>query len=174
MSALGFALLAKLGLRDDEADALKNTAIAKEAIYVRDESGIGYTEIPSNFMEASENAFAKLARAQVMRIYDSDDDDEKEQVKLQVKPAQQRRFIPQRLRKKSIGSLSNEDLAHILATDQPVSGTMETVKTIEEETARVEAAPQTVAEEEKPRRRRRRHRHHHEGEEQPAPVETVV
>lgn len=170
MSALGFALLAKLGLRDDEAEALKNSTIAKEAIYVRDESGIGYTEIPSNFMEASENAFAKLQRAHVMKIYDSDDDEE-EKVKLEVKPAQQRRFIPQRLRKRSIGSLSNEDLAHILATDHPVSGTMETVKTVEEAT---EPAAEPAAEEEKPRRRRRRHRHHHEGEDQQVPAETVV
>lgn len=173
MSSLGFALLAKLGLRSEEANLLKKKSDPNEAIYVRDERGIGYTEIPSNFLEASENAFAKLQRARIIRVIDSDEEEEKP-IKLERKPAQQRRYIPERLRKKDVGSMSNEDLAHIFASDRPISNTMETVKAVEESVETAEEIAQNT-EEEKPRRRRRRHRHHHQdGEEQQAPAEPVV
>ena len=154
MSALGLSLLTKLGLRPDQVESLKKMKPKTEAVYVRDQTGLGYTHQAPDFMQASENAFAKLqAAAKMVRSEDEDDG------KMDVKPLQHKVFIPTRLRKRTVGSLSQEDLACILATDKPaalpVEAVVETAAAAEEEAG------------EQPRRRRRR-RHHPRTEEAPA------
>ena len=149
MSALGIALLTKLGLRPDQVDALKKTRPKTEAVYVRDQAGLGYTNMVPDFMQASEDAFAKLQAAAKMVRSESEED-----TKLTVKQQQHRVFIPSRLRKRPVTSLSSEDLACIMATDKPSAVPVEAV------------ADAPAAEDGEPRRRRRRrHRHHTESEE---------
>lgn len=140
--SLGLALLGKLGLKD-EAIAEKSKP-KQEKMYSRDQTGLGYTRTAPDFLKASEEAFAKLQAAATVPVVDDDDSP----AKLTVKPAQQRVFIPARLRKRSIGSLSNEDIAHVLSNDRPTPVDLDAVKVCDPE----------------PQRRRRRRHHRTEGE----------
>jgi hypothetical protein len=113
--AIGFALLAKLGLSQEEADSHKNDRPSDaKTLFVRDQSGIGYREKNPDFMEATDRAFARLHAS----IKSSEP---KDGPPMTVKPPQQRGFIPARLRKMPITSLSAEDLACVLARDVPTS-----------------------------------------------------
>jgi hypothetical protein len=138
---LGFALLAKLGMSENAASAQKTDVSATtEAIYARDQSGIGFTEVQPDFLKATEAAFAKIQSAAKIEPCD-------EPGRMTVKATEPRFFIPARLRKKSVKSLSSEDLACILASSEPVSLPMDSVPLSED----VPEGPH--------KRRKKRHRH---------------
>lgn len=146
---IGFSLLTKLGLSSEEAEEHKNDKPSDAiTIYAKDQTGIGYEERKSDFILQTDAAFAKLRAARV-GVTDKKNNEEK----LETKPSHQRFFIPSRLKKKSTGSLSNEDLAVILAKPEASTVPVESIKDNTEENQEGE------------RKRRRKHRKHHEEEE---------
>jgi hypothetical protein len=132
MAGIGYALLAKLGLPPEEAEAHKDDKPSNTITLIpRGQSGVGYTE-PSVDLLAADQAFAKL-NAKVKETMPSGP-------KMTVKPPAQRVFIPPRLRKKPVSSFSNEDLACVFAVEAPTSLPIEAITA------------------EEPKKRRRRHR----------------
>ncbi|KAH0791170.1 hypothetical protein GPJ56_004909 [Histomonas meleagridis] len=133
---LGFSLLTKLGLSQEEADQHKNDKPSDAiTVYAKDQTGIGYAENKFDFVLETDATFAKLqaSRVGVEEINSTQ--------KMEVKPPQQRFFIPTRLKKKPLHSLSTEDLAVILAKPEPVAVPVETI----------------INEDSKPHKKRRKH-----------------
>jgi hypothetical protein len=137
MAGIGFALLAKLGLPSEEAEAHKDDKPSNAiTILPRDQSGVGYTAPSVDFLAVTEQAFAKLNACVKAAALAGP--------KMLVNPPATRGFIPARLRKKPVSSFSNEDLACVFAVEAPTSLPVEAV---------------TAEGPEAPGRRRRRHRH---------------
>ena len=138
-SSIGLIILKNLGLTDAEAEILENQKPEKmNTVYARDQSGLGYKKQSTNYVADANDVFARLSAKMSQQ--------EKPQSS-SIAPGtgvQTKRFIPKRLQKKSIGSLSHEDLATILGTEQPT-----------------DAPEQIVTTDEEPKKHRRKHRHHH-------------
>ena len=120
---LGFSLLTKLGLSQEEADSHKNDKPSDAiTVYAKDQTGIGYSEKKYDFVLETDAAFAKLqaSRVGVKKATDTP--------KMEIKPAQQKFFIPSRLKKKPLHSLSTEDLAVILAKPEPTAIPVDSLK----------------------------------------------
>ena len=94
----------KLGLTESEAQHFDEPEEVKYT-FARDQVGIGYSA-PQTSLPDLDSTFARLAAISKMKKNDAPKIEAK-------KPAQTRFFIPSRLKKKSIGSLSNEDLTSI-------------------------------------------------------------
>ncbi|KAH0789551.1 hypothetical protein GPJ56_006517 [Histomonas meleagridis] len=123
---LGFSLLTKLGLSQEEADLHKNDKPSDAiTIYAKDQTGIGYTENKYDFVLETDAAFAKLqaSRVGIKKTNDAP--------KMETNPPQQRYWIPSRLKKKPLHSLSAEDLAVILAKPEPVEVPVDAIKSDE-------------------------------------------
>ena len=138
-SSIGLIILKNLGLTNAEAEVLeKQTPEKLNTIFARDQSGLGYRKQSTNYVADANDVFARLS-AKMNR---------KETTKSASSIAgtgiQTKRFIPKRLQKKSIGSLSNEDLATILGTEEKSSPPPEEIIDINEE----------------PKKHRHKHKHH--------------
>ena len=146
-SSIGLIILKNLGLTDEEAEILENQKPERiNTVFARDQSGLGYKKQSTNYVADANDVFARLS-AKVNK---------QETVQTSsIAPGtgiKTKRFIPKRLQKKSIGSLSSEDLATILGTSEKSYDTSEQViETIEEP---------------KKHHRKHRHHHHHQTEEQ--------
>ena len=144
-SSIGLIILKNLGLTDEEAEILENQKPERiNTVFARDQSGLGYKKQSTNYVADANDVFARLSA----------------KVKSQEAPQSSsiapgtgiktKRFIPKRLQKRSIGSLSNEDLATILGTSEKPS----------------EVADQILEAPSEPKKHHRKHRHHHHHEEE--------
>ncbi|EAY08043.1 hypothetical protein TVAG_463230 [Trichomonas vaginalis G3] len=143
---IGLIILKNLGLTDEEAEVLENQKPEQiNTIFARDQSGLGYKKLSTNYAAEANNVFARIS-AKIAN-------DNKDQVKTCIASTATKthQFIPRRLQKKSIGSLSNEDLATILSEVAPTTA----------QTSQI-----TTSTPEEPAKRKRRHHHHHATEEQ--------
>ncbi|OHT10364.1 hypothetical protein TRFO_20410 [Tritrichomonas foetus] len=130
---LGISLLCKLGLQEDEIEDF-NKPEESYSVYARDQVGIGYTP-PTTALPDLNSAYARLASISMMNKNNAP--------KLEIKPANNRFFIPSKLKKKDVGSLSNDDISSIFIQSNSLS---EHLKELSEEQSNS-------------RRRRRHHRH---------------
>lgn len=138
--SLGISLLCKLGLTEEEADRI-NDKTNTNYIFARDQGGIGYTMPKLSALPDLDSTFARLAAMSSL--------DKNEAPKIEIKPIKPRYFIPSRLKKKDVNSLSNEDLSSIFIQSNSMS-------------ERLEALSNNV---ESPRKKRH-HRHNQKEEDQ--------
>ena len=163
--SIGLTILKNLGLTEEEAEILEKQRPEKiNTVYARDQSGLGYKKPSMNYIAEANDIFAKLSA----RVTGS-------AAKTSVSVAQgsgiqTKRFIPTRLKKKSIGSLSHEDLATILCEpDEPAGTPIEAM-----ETTKVKGNAVEQKEEGEHKKRRRRHRKSEEAQEQAPEQEADV
>lgn len=140
---IGLIILKNLGLTEEEAAVLEaQKPEPMNTIFARDQSGLGYKKLSTNYVAEANNVFARISAKMA-----SDNNDSSTRTCIASTSAKTRKFIPTRLQKRSIGSLSNEDLANILSEVAPVTPS---------------AIPQEETTTEEPKKRRRKHHHHQE------------
>lgn len=146
MNAVGFKLLQKLGLSEEEANKfIEKKQKPTNNLYARDQKGIDFKESKANYVMAADLAFANLNQKLAGKIGIKNTTENK----LESTPQSQRFFIPNKLRKRNMNSLSTDDLACILSTEEPTNNVNQPIELI-------------TPEPEIRKHRRRRHHHHHE------------
>lgn len=136
---LGINLLCKLGLTEAEAEQL-NEHKYTNYVFARDQGGIGYITPKLSALPDLDSTFARLAAISSQ--------DKNEAPKLEIKPIQPRYFIPSKLKKKDVNSLSNEDLSSIFIQSNSMSEQLEYISN------NIESP-----------RKKRHHRHHNQKDE---------
>lgn len=140
---LGISILRNLGLNEEKAEALKKEKPSTGIVfYERDQKGIGFRPNPQTFSFNADDTFARIA-ARVKA--------DQPVAKLETHEVQNKYFLPNRMKKRAITSLSQEDLAIIL--NDPDAST----NSPKFEKAEVVTDLQTGPMPEK----RKHHRHHH-------------
>lgn len=141
MNVVGFKLLQKLGLSEEEANKfIEKKQKPTNNLYVRDQKGIDFKESKANYVMAADLAFANLNQKLAGKIGIKNTTDSK----LESTPQSQRFFIPNKLRKRNMNSLS---------TEEPTNNVNQPVDLI-------------TPEPEIRKHRRRKHHHHHNEEAQ--------
>jgi len=112
--SVGLQILKNLGLTDEEAERMsKENREQPNSIYARDQSGLGFKKVTTNYIAEANDIFARLSK-NMPQMQSSNVENASYTSSV---------FVPSRLRKKSITSLSTEDLATILSKpdeDEPV------------------------------------------------------
>ena len=107
--SIGLQILKNLGLTNEEAKKLKlESTNIPNAIYARDQSGLGYKPIATNYVAEANDVFSRISQNYNNKINSN----------LNNNSSESKIFLPSKSRKKSVSSLSNEDLASILSLPQ--------------------------------------------------------
>lgn len=138
--SLGITLLCKLGLTEEEAVHIKDRQNTNY-VFARDQGGIGYTTPKLSLLPDLDSTYSRLAAMSSFSI--------NEAPKIEIKPVQNRIFIPKRLQKKDVNSFSNEDLSSIFIQSNSM-------------TEQLDKISQNL---ESPKKKRH-HRHHHQKEDE--------
>ena len=163
--SIGLTILKNLGLTDAEAEILDKQRPEKiNTVYARDQSGLGYRKQTTNYIADANDIFARLS-AKVAGANHAKN--------ISIAPGtgfQTKRFIPSRLKKRSIGSLSNEDLATIFNEPEEPSGAPIAAITPQKTESKHRHQEEQANEEEAPKIKHRHHKSEVSEEQQEAPV----